>query len=226
MPGRRVLIVENDAVLGRSLAEQILAQEDFDTVEIATRAADGGAIAAGNRFDAVIVAAALPDGSGAALIRRLRADGVAWPALVLGGEPPETLADFGGINDHLAKPFRIAVLLQRLRTLIRSFEASDDAVLTIGPYTFQPASKHLVDATGEIVRLTEKEASILKFLYRAAAVVSREVLLHEVWGYNPAVTTHTLETHVYRLRQKIEKDPANAEILVTDPAGGGYRLVP
>ncbi len=224
MAGRRVLIVESDAVLRRSVAEQILAQEGFATVETAAQVAEGGTLAAAKRYDALIVAAALPDGTGAALLRRLRAEGVMWPALIIGGEPPEDAGDIGGVTETLAKPFRIAVLLQRLRGLIRTFENSDDAVLTIGPYTFQPASKHLVENDDRIVRLTEKEASILKFLYRAGDVVAREVLLHEVWGYNPAVTTHTLETHVYRLRQKIEKDPSNAQILVTDT--GGYRLVP
>jgi DNA-binding response OmpR family regulator len=73
------------------------------------------------------------------------------------------------------------------------------------------------------IRLTEKETNILKFLYSASeGVVPRDTLLHEVWGYNAGVTTHTLETHIYRLRQKIEADPSNASLLVTE--GGGYRL--
>jgi DNA-binding response OmpR family regulator len=104
-------------------------------------------------------------------------------------------------------------------------ELSDEAVLTIGPYTFRPSAKLLTDDGGRRkVRLTEKEAAILKFLYRAGRVIGRDTLLGEVWGYNAAVTTHTLETHVYRLRQKIERDPTHAEILVTEP--GGYRLLP
>jgi DNA-binding response OmpR family regulator len=75
------------------------------------------------------------------------------------------------------------------------------------------------------IRLTEKEAAILKFLYRAGArAVARQVLLNEVWGYNAGVSTHTLETHIYRLRQKIEPDPTNVRLLITE--GGGYRLVP
>ena len=108
----------------------------------------------------------------------------------------------------------------------RHHEQSEDAVLRIGPYTFQPSARLLLDEEeNRKIRLTAKETALLKFLYRAGdMVVSRDVLLGEVWGYNAAVTTHTLETHVYRLHQKIERDPNNAEILVTEP--GGYRLVP
>ena len=75
------------------------------------------------------------------------------------------------------------------------------------------------------MRLTEKETAILRYLYRAGQrPVSRETLLQEVWGYNSGVTTHTLETHIYRLRQKVEKDAASPAILVTE--SGGYKLVP
>ncbi|MGB3809591.1 MAG: response regulator transcription factor, partial [Parvibaculum sp.] len=130
-----------------------------------------------------------------------------------------------GANDYVTKPFRFGVLLARIRAQLRSHEQSEDAVFAIGPYTFRPGAKILVDAQEKKVRLTEKETNILKFLFRAGPkVVNREVLLAEVWGYNSGVTTHTLETHIYRLRQKIEKDPSNAEILVTE--AGGYRLVP
>ncbi|MBN2751909.1 MAG: response regulator transcription factor [Rhodospirillaceae bacterium] len=225
MAGRRVLIIEDDAVLCRSLSEQILAQDDFALVETAALLAEGVAIAQAKRFDAVIVSAGISGGGGFALGRELRTSGVMWPLLILGAEEPNGHGVMNGVFDVLAKPFRMGVLLARLRALVRVFENSDEAVLTIGPYTFQPASKHLVEDDERIIRLTEKEASILKYLYRAGdTMVSREVLLHEVWGYNPAVTTHTLETHVYRLRQKIEKDPSDAKILVTD--SGGYRLVP
>jgi DNA-binding response OmpR family regulator len=130
-----------------------------------------------------------------------------------------------GANDYVTKPFRFAVLLARMRAHLRQHETSDDASFRIGPYTFQPGSKQLVADGGTKLRLTEKETAILRFLYRAGQdVVSRDVLLREVWGYNAAVTTHTLETHIYRLRQKIELDPAKAALLVTE--GGGYKLVP
>jgi DNA-binding response OmpR family regulator len=125
----------------------------------------------------------------------------------------------------VTKPFRFAVLLARIRAQLRQHEQSEDATFTVGPYTFKPSQKLLIDQRGGKVRLTEKEASIIKYLYRAdQKVVTRDILLEEVWGYNSGVTTHTLETHVYRLRQKIERDPSNAEILVTE--SGGYKLVP
>jgi DNA-binding response OmpR family regulator len=128
-----------------------------------------------------------------------------------------------GANDYIAKPFRFAVLMARIHAHLRSHEQSEDAVYRIGPYTFRPSGKVLLDALGKKIRLTEKETNILKFLYRSGETVARETLLHEVWGYNPAVTTHTLETHIYRLRQKIEENPGQAQILVTE--SGGYRLV-
>jgi len=106
---------------------------------------------------------------------------------------------------------------------LRQHEQSEDAVFVLGPYTFKPAMKLLLTEDDRKVRLTEKETNILKFLYRAGeSVVPRDTLLHEVWGYNAGVTTHTLETHIYRLRQKIELDPSNVSLLVTE--SGGYRL--
>ncbi|MCZ6591843.1 MAG: response regulator transcription factor, partial [Alphaproteobacteria bacterium] len=128
-----------------------------------------------------------------------------------------------GANDYVTKPFRLDVLLARLRAQLRQHEQSEDAVFAIGPYTFQPAQKLLVDANRQKVRLTTKETAILKYLYLAGdQVVSRDTLMLELWGDNFGMTNHTLETHVYRLRQKIEADPSNATILVTQP--GGYRL--
>ena len=118
-----------------------------------------------------------------------------------------------------------AVLLARIRAQLRQHEQSEDAVFTIGHYSFRPAQKLLVEEDGGKVRLTEKETAILKYLYRAEQkVITRDILLEEVWGYNSGVTTHTLETHIYRLRQKIEKDPSNASLLVTE--SGGYKLMP
>ena len=125
----------------------------------------------------------------------------------------------------MVKPFRLPVLLARLRAQLRQHEQSEDVVFTIGPYTFRSSAKLLIHGeTKKKIRLTEKETSILKYLYRSGSnVVDRETLLAEVWGYSAGVTTHTVETHMYRLRQKIESDPSDPKILMTKP--GGYQLV-
>lgn len=171
----------------------------------------------------------LPDGDGRDFCAELRRQGVRMPIIILTGSDNEADVVRGldaGANDYVAKPFRIAELLARLRAQLRIFENSEDAVFSIGPYLFRPSSKLLQEpARNRRIRLTEKEAAILKYLYRAGhRPIARQVLLNEVWGYNAAVTTHTLETHIYRLRQKIEPDPTNASLLLTE--GGGYRLNP
>jgi DNA-binding response OmpR family regulator len=180
-------------------------------------------------FDAILLDVGLPDMDGREVCRLLRRNGVKAPILMLTGQDTdadEILGLDAGANDYITKPFRLNLLLARLRAQLRQHEQSEDAVFVIGPYSFRPAAKLLLNEAGNRkIRLTEKETAILKYLYRAGEkVVSRDTLLNEVWGYNAGVTTHTLETHVYRLRQKIETDPSNAELLLTEP--GGYRLNP
>jgi DNA-binding response OmpR family regulator len=223
---KRLLLVDDDAALRQSLAEQLAAE--FETAQAETGAA-ALAAAAGGRFDAILLDVGLPDADGRDICRKLRASGIAAPIIMLtaaAGEADTITGLDAGANDYVTKPFRLGVLLARLRAQLRSHEASTDAVFTIGPFAFQPAAKLLVEnGSRKKIRLTEKEVAILRYLYRAGdKAVTRETLLGEVWGYNAGVNTHTLETHVYRLRQKIERDPGRAEILVTAP--GGYRLNP
>ena len=211
-----------------TLVEELQAQGDFSVAAVGTVAA-GRDAALGELFEVIILDVGLPDGDGRDLCRDLRASGVKCPIIMLTAADAEADTVLGldsGANDYVTKPFRLAVLLARLRAHIRQHERSDDATFAIGPYTFRPGAKLLVNnQTKKKVRLTDKETAILKYLYRAGnKVISRDVLLDEVWGYNAAVTTHTLETHVYRLRQKIEPDPQRARLLVTEP--GGYRLAP
>jgi DNA-binding response OmpR family regulator len=225
---RRLLLVDDDKALRQSLAEQLRLVEQFDCLEAET--GRGALDLAGNeRFDAVLLDIGLPDMDGREVCRLMRRSGVTSPIIMLTAADSDADTILGlesGANDYIAKPFRMGVLLARLRAQLRQHEHSEDAVFTIGPYSFRPSAKILVEqATRKKIRLTEKEAAILKYLYRAGQrVIGRETLLGEVWGYNAGVTTHTLETHVYRLRQKIERNPSQAEILVTEP--GGYRLVP
>ena len=227
MPARRILVVDDDDVLRDSLVEQLSLYEEFDIAEDST-AAKGVYRARAEPLDLVIMDVGLPDMDGREAVRLLRKGGFKAPVIMLTGQDSESDTILGleaGANDYVTKPFRFAVLLARIRAQLRQHEQSEDAVFTIGRYTFRPSAKMLIDDKSHKIRLTEKETAILKFLYRAGEkVITRDVLLHEVWGYNSGVTTHTLETHIYRLRQKIERDPSKAEMLVTE--AGGYKLVP
>jgi DNA-binding response OmpR family regulator len=224
---RKILIVDDDAELTHALVEQLALHEEFSAESVET-AAKGVQAAKNGHVDLVIMDVGLPDLDGREAVRILRKNGFKAPIIMLTGHDTDSDTILGlesGANDYVIKPFRFAVLLARIRAQLRQHEASEDAVFTIGPYTFRPSSKLLVNPKGNKVRLTEKETAILRYLYRAGQrPVSREVLLQEVWGYNSGVTTHTLETHIYRLRQKVERDAATPMILVTE--AGGYKLVP
>ena len=221
-----ILVVDDDRDLRDTLAEQLRLHEEFrvHTVEDA-----GAAIAhvGAHRVDLAIMDVGLPDMDGREVVRLLRREGFRAPVIMLTaqGSDADTVEGLeAGASDYVVKPFKFAVLLARIRAQLTHHAASEDAVFRIGPYTFRPGAKLLVGERGSKLKLTEKETAILRYLYRAGAeVVSRDTLLTEVWGYNSNVTTHTLETHIYRLRQKIES-PGQARILVTEP--GGYKLVP
>jgi DNA-binding response OmpR family regulator len=227
MTARRILIVDDDDLLRDGLKEQLSLYEEFEVVEAST-ATRGVQAARQERIDLLIMDVGLPDMDGREAVKILRKGGFKAPIILLTGQDSESDTVLGleaGANDYVTKPFRFAVLLARMRVQLRQHEQSEDATFAVGRYTFRPSAKMLVNEKGQKVRLTEKETAILKYLYRAGQkVVNRDTLLHEVWGYNSGVTTHTLETHIYRLRQKIEKEPARAELLITE--GGGYKLVP
>ena len=225
---KRILLVDDDNELRGSLAEQLELHDEF-TTDQATSGAQALEIAQSEHYDLVLLDIGLPDLDGWEVCRMLRKSGLSVPIIMLTGADTDSDTILGldlGADDYITKPFKLSVLMARMRAQLRQHDQSEDAVFAIGPYTFRPSSKLLLHAeTAQKVRLTEKETSILKYLYRAGnKVVHRDVLLSEVWGYNAGVTTHTLETHIYRLRQKIEEDPANAILLLTEP--GGYRLNP
>ena len=222
---KTILLIDDDDDLREALTEQFVMTEEFAVVEAGT-GADALQHLKNGLFDLLIVDVGLPDTDGRELCRLMRKQGLKTPVIMLTGHATDADTILGldaGANDYVTKPFKFPVLLARIRSQLRQHEQSEDAVFKLGPYSFRPALKLLVCADDTKIRLTEKETNILKFLYRAPIpVVPREMLLQEVWGYNAAVTTHTLETHIYRLRQKIEPDPANVQLLLTET--GGYRL--
>jgi DNA-binding response OmpR family regulator len=221
----KILIIDDDSELGEALKEQLSLHKEFDAV-VAQNASEGIQIVRAELIDLVIMDIGLPDIDGHEAVRILRRNGFKGPVIILSGRDEDADAILGlelGANDYVTKPFHLGVLLARIRAQLRQHQGSEDAIFKIGVCTFRPRLKLFRNHSGNKVRLTDKETSILRYLCRARQPVSREILLREVWGYSPGLTTHTLETHIYRLRQKIELDVANPTILVTDSRG--YRLV-
>ena len=225
---KSLLLVDDDDALREALRDQFQLHEDF-VIQEAVSGAAALEIAKGSNHDLLLLDVGLPDMDGREVCRLMRRAGVNAPIIMLTGADTEADTILGldsGANDYVTKPFKLGVLLARIRAQLRQHERAQDAVFNIGPYSFRPSAKMLIDPENDDrkIRLTEKETAILKYLYRARdQVVGRDVLLNEVWGYNAGVATHTLETHIYRLRQKIEVGPSSAQLLVTE--GGGYRLV-
>ena len=222
---KTLLLIDDDEDLRGALADQFELHESFRVCHAST-ASEGVKQAAAERVDLILLDVDLPDMDGRDACKLMRKEGIRAPIVMLTGQTTDADAILGldsGANDYVTKPFKFSVLLARVRAHLRSFEQSEDATFQLGPYEFHPAMKVLNTEDGRKIRLTEKETNILKYLFRSnGKAVPRDELLSEVWGYNANVTTHTLETHIYRLRQKIEPDPANARLLLTET--GGYRL--
>ena len=218
---RSVLIVAADGGLRHVLSEQLSRFEGCEVADCGS-GAEALALAAAGRFDLLLVDAGLPDMAGRALCRALRQGGQRAPIVMLTGADGDGVDS--GADDHVAKPFRLGMLLARLRAQLRQHRRGEDVAFAIGAYSFRPSARLLVhDGNGARLPLTGKEAGILEFLYRAGGeTVARRLLLERVWGYHAEAATHTLETHIYRLRQKIEDDPSCPRLLLTEP--GGYRL--
>lgn len=224
---RAILVVEDDDDFRCNLADQLRLHASYDVGE----AADGKsalALAGTEIFDAILLDIRLPDMDGRDVCRVMRRKGIHAPGIMLtalDGDSDTILGLDSGANDYVAKPFRMGVLLARIRTHIRQHEMSEDATFVVGPYLYRPAAKRLQgDRGNQDIALSDKENAILKHLYRAAgSAVTSETLYAEIWDYSASLATHTLQTHIYRLRQKIERDPSRPEILLSET--GGYRLV-
>lgn len=223
-PKKHILIVDDDATLGESLSEQLDRYEEFST-HLAASVSAAMARLKTLTPDLILLDAGLCGPDAGAALARLRRQAVNCPIILLtapgGGAGPQS-----GANAILAKPLRFAGLLSLMRAQLTPAASGRQDSYPIGPYRFWPAARRLQhQQTGAALRLTEKEAAMLRYLHQAgAAGAGREQLLAEVWGYKAAISTHTLETHIYRLRRKIETDPAMARIVLTTP--GGYRLAP
>jgi DNA-binding response OmpR family regulator len=222
-----ILVVEDDKAMRDELAELLGFDDEFEA-HMAAAYRPALDILAERHVDLILLDVGLPGIDGRQACRNLRQRGHATPIIMLTGQSGEAETILGlecGANDYVHKPYRAGELLARIRVQLRSHELSRDAVFALGPYTFRPAVNALVGASGEVkVRLTDRETALLRHLYQAGGErVSRETLLKDVFGMNPFADTHTLETHIYRLRRKLEPGRGRPSLLRTER--GGYRLV-
>lgn len=217
---RHLLLLTRDAALAAVLPQQLAHGGAFEMEVAGPEEAEGQL----SRPEIILLDAAAPPGP--AHWCGLLGGKLGGRRVLILGHGPEEEAPFplpDGAAGRVAKPLRVAELVQRLHSLLASLDASPEAAIPLGPYAFHPTGRLLLAKPDRRIRLTEKEAAILLYLHRAEGrAVPREELLGEVWGYSREAATHTLETHVYRLRRKIETDPRASRLLLTEE--GGYRL--
>jgi len=221
----KILLVNSDRDLSEALIYQLSLNDKYQIIELEE---DSVLTQINNNSCNIIIINSQPSKlNGHNLTKKLRVGGFKNPIIILITQSDASNVDNDlsiEANEYIIKPFKYLALLKSIELQLRQFGKTEDTLHKIGSYVFKPNSK-ILENKNKSIRLTEKENDILKFLYQnLETIVSREILLHEVWGYNSKVTTHTLETHIYRLRQKIEIDPANACFLITET--GGYRLNP
>ena len=224
-PSTKILLINNDKDLGEALVFQLTLGEKYQIIE--TNDETSALVQINDNFcELVIINSQSSTLKKCNLTKSLRSAGYNKPIIILinrnnnldNSDDHNHKAD-----EYIVKPFRYPVLLKSIETQLHKFKKSENTQYSIGNYAFKPNSKILESNEGKSIRLTEKENNILNFLYKNLGnVINRETLLREVWGYNSKVTTHTLETHIYRLRQKIEDDPSKACFLITEH--GGYKL--
>ena len=221
----RILVVDDDDFLRSVLLDQ-LRREGVLYLEEANGAGKVAELVEQFEPDLILLDVQMPDGNGFDVCSQLRMNGFDRPIIMLTGQTEEGDVIEGldaGANDYIGKPMRIGELMARIRTQLRQFKASDAMRFTLGDLDFVPANKSVTyRLNGTRVGLTEKETLILKTLVRARPDgVSKEQLLTEVWGFQPDLTTHTLETHIYRLRQKLRRVEADKLVETTKT---GYQL--
>lgn len=221
----RLLIVVDDTYLRTSLRQQFVAEGFQNIFDVGSVIGLNAALKDANP-DLILLDIQMPDGNGVDICKSLRSDGFTKPIVMLTGKNAETDIIEGleaGANDYVTKPLRMGVLLARIHTQLRQFKLSDEGRFEMADLNFVPANKTIHKmGCGQMQALTEKETTILKFLYRAfPGSATKDELLTEVWGMQNGLTTHTLETHIYRLRQKIGRLTETPIVITTQ---NGYRL--
>ena len=224
---KNLLVVEDDTIVLSALCELLLASDEY-FITTAKNCDDVHLFLKDNHFDLVILNPKILKGSVQNFLDLLFQAGFSGPIIFSCSVKEITELEAqnkGRLLACLQRPFKIVSLLECMRRLLSKYEFSSEVIISIGNIQFCPGSKLIKLQNGQTVNLTEKETNILKYLYRYRdRIVSKEVLLNEVWSHTTSLTTHTLETYIYRLRKKVRVSFASDELIVTKK--GGYQLLP
>ena len=223
---KTILFVSEALMLKELLLDQLQKQGEY-LLEESLSVTEAISLIVKEHFDCILIDSSLADVSLSNLCKNIRQEGVRSPIILVAeelGEDVAIVALDAGANDYVLKPFKINVLVAKIRSNNRQFEEREFAILRFGRFSFKPGDKILLNnSSKEEVRLTDKETAIIKLLYLSGGeVVTRATLLEEVWGYNTTLTTHTLETHIYRIRQKVGNASSGQDFIATESEG--YRM--
>lgn len=224
---KTILIIEDDPSIAKGL-EEALKEEHFNVMS-ANNGEKGYTMAKRENVDLILLDLMLPDKNGEDICRDLRKDGVSTPILMLTSKKEELDKVLGleiGADDYVTKPFSVRELLARIKALLRR---KGELKKDIDEYVFGNMrvdfKKQEAVKKGKPLKLTAKEFDVLKyFILRESEVVTREMLLDEVWGYEHFPTTRTVDNYILSLRKKIEEDPSKPEHLLTVHTAG-YKFV-
>jgi DNA-binding response OmpR family regulator len=223
----KILVIEDDPAIVRGLSDN-LTDEGYAVVT-ATDGETGYRLQRNDQFDLIVLDLMLPRMSGFELCRKLRAEAVHTPILILTARSEESDRVFGldlGADDYVTKPFSVRELLARIRALLRRTHVSAEspAHLRFGDVEID-FRRYVAQRSGRNVEMTHKEFDILRLLAsRGGEVVTRDELLNEVWGYESYPVSRTVDNHMVTLRAKLENDPAHPQYIRT-VRGVGYCFV-
>jgi DNA-binding response OmpR family regulator len=231
-PGKRILLVEDDPDIADLLALHL--RDEGHEVDVVDDGDDGLARALECRYDLIVLDIMLPGTDGFDICRRLRQEKCHIPILMVTAKTEEVDKVLGlelGADDYITKPFSIREVLARVKAIFRRVEVDqeaqradeEDASIEYDGLVIEPAKRKVI-ADGESIDLTSKEYDLLLLFARnPGRAYSRQELLDEVWGYQYSGYSHTVNTHINRLRNKIEPDPSSPRYVKT-VWGVGYRF--
>ncbi len=218
-----LLVVEDEHRMAELLRKGL--SEEGHTVVCALDSTEGLELARSSEFDAIVLDVMMPKLSGYDVARRLRADKIATPILMLTAKDavPDIVHGLDlGCDDYMTKPFSFRELLARLRAIKRRESVSRETLLQVGDLVLDPATREVTRGQQRIT-LTRTEYNLLeRLMHRAGRVVSRQFLIESVWGFDREIETNTLDAFLHLLREKI--DGPGMPKLIHTVRGVGYAV--